>query len=270
MGGHQGHEEYVPQFQVRRGDFASRGRSSYTPSLQSERHHELLSALERETLNSLQLLSPHEIREQYPLRWDYVEDEFLESAPTAQGTVEIANSLGIKHPQFGHGDPKRMTTDFLVTRRDGSKFAVHVKYARDLEDPRGNQLRQIEQHYWKQRGVGTCIYTEEELTKKAKNNLILVQGFNKKTLPKIDGTILREIAALNEQYPIDQVLLRVEDRSGCPYPLLVEMLKYAVATGRVMLDLSERHLSWKVRWPTMTVNAESVADAEVLALAYEE
>ncbi|MEJ7930234.1 TnsA endonuclease N-terminal domain-containing protein [Ramlibacter sp. AN1015] len=262
-------ETYLPWFQLRRGDFVSRGRASYSPSALFERHHELLSALERTALHCLQLLNPHDIREQFPLQLYGVEEEFCENHPDAQGTVEIGRAMGVKHPLFREGDFKFMSTDFVVSRRSGKGLAVHVKYVKDLEDSRGAELRAIEAEYWSQRGFDICVFTEKEIGRTAKNNLILLQSYDRRQPQVLDSVFLRDVAELGSILPMNKALRQLSSPYGRTYPDLVDLVKYAVVTGRLILDLSIKNLSWSQIWPNMTVHPCVEQEADLMQLEME-
>jgi hypothetical protein len=257
-------ETYSPWIQLRRGDLASRGQSSYTPSAIFNRHHVLLSALERTALHCLQLLNPLDIREQFPLALHGVEEEFFESCQLAQGTTEIADGKTIKHPMFRAGDPIVMSTDFVVTRRDSIGLAVHVKYEKDLLDRRGTELRQIEMEYWRQRRFEFCVFTEKDIGSKARDNLILLQSYDRRNRPQVDPYLLREIVELGSYLPMKVALQKISARCRWQYEDLVDLLKFSASTGRVILDLSTFSLSWSQVWPPMRIHASVDMDAPLL------
>jgi hypothetical protein len=259
-------ETYIPWYQLRRGDFASKGRASYVPSVLFDRHHEVLSALERTALRCLQLMHPLDIREQFPLQLDEVEAEFADQYPDAQGTAVIARKLGIRHPQFREGDLKILSTDFLVSRRSEPCLAVHVKYTRDLEGVRATELRAIEAEYWLQRGVERCIFTEKDIDRTAKGNLILLQSYDRRRPPVLSASLLRQVAEIGAVVPMNAALYGLSRSSGRAYPDLVDLVKYAVVTGRLVLDLSARSLSWSQVWPAMSVHPTLDAEDDVLKL----
>lgn len=263
-------EAYSPWIQLSRGDFASRGRSSYVPSTLFDRHHHLLSALERTALRCLQLLNPHDIREQFPLQLYAVEPEFRESFPEAQGTTQIARNLGIRHPKFREADPKVMSTDFLVDRKTGRRLAVHVKYAKDLQSKRAIELRTIEAEYWHQRGVEFCVFTEKDIDRTARDNLILLQSYDRRQRQVLSASILREVAETGSLIPMREVLRRLSLSTGKTFEDLVDLVKYAVVTGRLILNLSTRSLSWSQVWPVMTLHPDLEMEADLLQLELDE
>ena len=88
---------------------------------------------------------------------------------TRTETKAIADELGIRHPQ----DPKTkelvvMTTDFVVTVRDGIHEVVHaytVKYAKQLASRRVMEKFKIERVYWSRRNVSWRIITERDINR---------------------------------------------------------------------------------------------------------
>jgi TnsA endonuclease N terminal len=81
-----------------------------------------------------------DIREQFPLK---LED-----------TLVLAKEAGIKHPAL-QGHDYIMTTDFLVDTHSPSqpKFAIQVKYAKDLQEPRVVEKLELERLLVDQVGV---------------------------------------------------------------------------------------------------------------------
>lgn len=257
-------EDYKPWIQVGRNEFASHGLTESRPSILFDRHVTVLSLLEIEALRVLQLTNPRDIREQFRLLHEGVEDEFLQSAPHANGSVEIAESFGLKHPLIRHGKPLTMTTDFLVNRRDACPVAVHVKYAKDLPVERNSELRKIEKEYWRQRGVEFTVFTEREINKTAKGNLILFECFHKDCRWRKDIHLHMEVAQLAVGLPMLEVLEVVSGRRGISTAVAADVVKFAISTGRIRLDISAFAMDWSQVWPRMQVFSYSEDTTELL------
>lgn len=250
-------ETYTPWIQVGRNEFPSHGITEFRPSALFERHQTVLSLLELEALRVLQLMNPRDVREQFKLVHEGVEAEFSHSAPHAAGSVEIAASFGLKHPMIRLGKPLSMTTDFLLNRRDACPLAVHVKYKKDLEKERNAELRRIEHEYWRQRGVEFTVFTEQEINKTAKGNLILFECFHKESVWRKDVRLHMEIAQLAGVLPMLQVLEIIRQRRALPTAVTADVIKFAISTGRLRLDLSAFAMDWSQIWPPMLVVAYS-------------
>lgn len=127
---------------IKSREFGSMGVSTSYPDYKTGRNIELLS---RGELYFYLLLrwndNVSDIREQFPL------------LPLKE-TTEIAKELGMTPSYNGR---KVMTTDMLVTKTDGSEFALSVKASKNDVTPRQMELMAIEQEYWKRRGVPYVI-----------------------------------------------------------------------------------------------------------------
>jgi len=148
--------DYTPWLMV--SDVPSLGRSHRIFWPVTGRQHHFLSdneyyAFLRDCFDE----STVDVREQFPL--------------PRQNTLEIAASLGVRHPRFG-GVNIVMTTDLLVTRStsDGPKdFAYAVKPDKELRRRRVVEKLEIERVYWERQGVAWAIILESSLRK---NNVI--------------------------------------------------------------------------------------------------
>lgn len=199
--------------------------------------------------------TPWDIREQFPLQWNGSNDWFERVAPHARGTVEVAKSLGIKHPQFSTNDFKRMTTDFVVQFRNGSWCAFHVKYEHDLDEPRNIELRTIEDAYWAERGIPLMVITEKNINRAVIANLAMMMTYDHATLASINARWLGDLAIFSAKYPMDQVVDLLSDRHGGNRCHHANLTKFAVATGLVRLDMSGGQLDWTAVWPQITIRA---------------
>lgn len=259
-------ESYLPFIQVRRHDFASHGRSHRFLSPFWPRHHDLLSDLELHVLLHVQLLRPHDIREQFPLMHCGIESDFLNFNPEAQGTVEIAKSLGIKHAVFGKNDHTTMSTDMLVTLGTGAYVAIHIKYRKDLEIPRNIDKRAIEQKYWEQRGVRFVVITEENMNRIAVWNLMMFASVDRDLVGEVTQTWLHKISLMDVDRPMMSKLRELEKKTGEGYDVLVNRIKYSVLSGQLRLNLSERVLQWDLAWPEMTIDINGATDLQQVGM----
>ncbi len=113
-------------------------------------------------------LSQGEEEYYYILRWDDENVDIREQIPLDPGeTRAIAEKEGIRPPNH------IMTTDFLVTRADGTLRAYSVKPDRHLDD-RALQLQYIEQKYWETKGATFLIIFKEDVNEIFASNIRLV------------------------------------------------------------------------------------------------
>jgi hypothetical protein len=245
-------KNYTAFIQIRRHDFASRGRSHYWRSAIMNRNHDLLSDLERNALLYCQLLNPHDIREQYPLALRGVEYEFEADYPDAQGTLDVANSLGFRHPRISADEPRIMTTDLLVSTRSDQDLAIYVKYTKDLANTRKKELYAIEKAYWQQRGVRPVVFTEQDVQDKVIGNLLMFASFDPASISGASDEWLRQVSTLADTYPIDIVLRKSANEEGASNQTLVDRVKWACATGRISFDFAKKRFVWDEMWPRLS------------------
>jgi len=166
------YEDYIPFHRVGRSDPSSHGRSHL--ERWHGRAHELLSDGELVAfLFATMLPNIIDIREQFPLQFQYSQHELLDydaygSEDLFGGTEQISQTLRIKHPKVnGNGRSARwpMTTDLLLTLKndDGQLYllAVSCKPKNFVFKDRNKQLFKIEHDYWKVRGVDWLLITPD-------------------------------------------------------------------------------------------------------------
>ena len=84
-------------------------------------------------------------------------------------TDALAKKLGYR--RFNNGRTA-MTTDFLVTMKDGRRIAYSVKASRgDTEDRRTQDKLEMEQRYWEARGIECRMVYKEDLNPVLCSNL---------------------------------------------------------------------------------------------------
>jgi hypothetical protein len=116
-----------------------------------------------------------DIREQFPLSLSshplelslVKAEEFGRIAP---GTLELADSLGIRHPRLGAPKNKDwwvMSTDLLLTIEQGGLtqlVAVSVKYDEELSVGRTRELLRLEREYWRCQAISWLLITPSTYT----------------------------------------------------------------------------------------------------------
>ncbi len=149
-------KDYKPWITIH--DFASQGISSRVPGRKTERIHHLFSRNETAFFYILDASDKVlDIREQYPL------------LPVTE-TVDIAESLGIRHPRDTVSKyPYVMTSDFVISTPQGD-VVRSVKLSSELEKPRVLEKLEIERCYWEKRNIEWRIVTEKQIDfQKARN-----------------------------------------------------------------------------------------------------
>lgn len=134
---------YNPYIQV--GEFGSKGTAS--------------CIVDYKTGRTVHLLSQAEVIAWHLLRWDDENLDIREQYPLPQEeTLKIAREYGLNHPSTKSG-PAVMTSDFLVTRKEGN-FVVSVKSS--LSNLNVSNLY-IEQQYWLRKGAPWKLVTKEQM-----------------------------------------------------------------------------------------------------------
>lgn len=152
--------DYLPWHRVTRGDPSSIGRSHLL--IWRGRFRELLSDGELAVQHFISMLpGVVDSREQFPL-------PLHSDHPIGQGTLELAEQLGIKHPMLrekGIKQPWILTTDFVVDLNEHgqrSQIAIACK-PKDWKDrKRTIELLELEREYWSKQGVQWLLITPEE------------------------------------------------------------------------------------------------------------
>lgn len=110
----------------------------------------------------------------YILRWDDENINIQEQFPLDMDKVNVIfEQLGIpkiKNSKFV------MSTDFLVTKRDGSKVACSIKNDRNLNE-RTLELLTVEKMYWLTQNVEYELLFKEDVNQILADNIRLIVGF---------------------------------------------------------------------------------------------
>jgi hypothetical protein len=212
----------------------SQGRLSRLSGQKTGRTHLLLSGLETDYFYLLEWQEDVvDIREQFAL--------------PQSDTVAIADALGKKHPQVA-GKLHRMTSDFVVTRRDSfgdSDVVRSCKMSSDLEDTRTLEKLEIERRYWNGRGMEWKLVTERELPVVLLHNIRWVHPYMR---PASVGLALDEINLLllhlkvvianQPSKPLRDLCLTEDDRLGLPLGTHLSLVRHGIAAKRWNVDMS--------------------------------
>lgn len=172
-------------------DVASMGLATRVMRCKIRRIYHLMSKLERSFFYLFDWApSIIDIREQFPL------------LPLDE-TIAIAEECGVSHPPKSK-EPMVMTTDFLLTvaTPQGSiDYAIAIKPATKLSQPRVLEKLEIERHYWQSRNVDWRILTDRELPHVVPNNIAFLRGYFDlgQRLPLSADELQKSIAILDQQ-----------------------------------------------------------------------
>lgn len=152
----------------------------------------------------MELLSQGELAVFSMLRWDDNVLDIREQFPLNMYKVwQIADHEGIR---VSKNLENTMTTDFLVTFRDGTEKAYSVKDSRKvLENMRTVEKLYLEKKYWKQEGVSYEIVFKEEINMILVNNLrLIMEYYDERKVYDVVSLIKHKIAT-------KQILVNIEN-----------------------------------------------------------
>ena len=223
--------DYIPWIKIH--DFPSNGVCSRILGRTTGRIHHLLSRNESAYFYLLDCSTKvSDIREQFPLR--------------LQDTLDIARSLGIRHPwDYSSSFPIVMTTDFLITTKEGI-LARTVKETDALSDTRIREKFAIEHAYWKRYGVDWKIVTEKQIDFERSRNLQwLYYGQSLEELVpdcRKQDRILASVLDLYETsgLPLTDAIEIVEASHSLPPGGGMAAFKKLIILGLIRPDLSRR------------------------------
>ena len=221
-------KDYLPWVTIH--DFPSKGIVTRTLGRKTNRVCHLLSGLESDYFVILDdMENVEDIREQFPLR--------------LMDTTILAHELNISHPRIpGVAFPMVMTTDFLITRKDGTLLARSVKPSCELEDKRTCEKLMLECEYWKRRGVNWKIVTEKEINSQRALNLRWLYYGKGNNDP---NQYLSYEAAFLKLYddptiPFPTILEIIEEGFGLEKGKGMEIFKSLVRQRKILLDLEKK------------------------------
>lgn len=149
----------------------------------------------------IQCLSQSEANWYYQLRWNDNNVDIREQFPLDRAVTEIiAADHGILHPV---NEGFNMTTDFLITRADGSFAAYSIKYENKLRK-RCLQKLCIEKFYWNMQGVPFYFLLGVEVNKVLVENLRMIMKFYDKS------SVFDKVSAVKHLLATKQIEFDVE------------------------------------------------------------
>lgn len=226
--------EYVAYIQA--GDHVSLGQRNRLLSPRLCREVICLSIGEKRVYLILER-SPNvtDIREQYPL---YPIEE----------TIAIAEQLGVK-PCALNVQGKPMTTDFLVTCREGlteKEVAISFKPLSELADPRTLELAEIERVFHQRRGTVWGLVTDQEVPHTVVANLDLLMDFyaledlhplTAQDVDAISRALLPRLSIQNT--PLNIAALEVDRLLNYEEGTSLAVAWHLIATRRIQIDLEK-------------------------------
>lgn len=237
-------------------DVPSRGRSHRIQNPYTGRTHHFFSDLEARYFYIL-LWSERvvDIREQFPL------------FPVSD-TEQIARSLNVKHPQYSDSKVSCvMTTDFLITVRDGNQThfeARSLKYESDLEKRRTLEKQAIEERYWAQRGIQWKVVTEKAIDVIKANNIKKVMQYYHHSLDlgqddmSIFATSLKRTLLDHEGWELSKIAQKLDIQLGLLDGSSIALFFHLVAHKQIPVDMSSKAI-------TPASKIENIVALEILA-----
>ena len=226
---------YRPYLEI--GDVSSSGFATAVPSEDGSRSVHVLSRKEKGFLYLVRRRTDllHEPREQVPL---YGTEE----------TDEIARSLGFRPLRDPHGQPYVLTTDLVVDFRDGTTEACFVKPMAVLQGSvRECEKVLVEEEYWRRRGYGFRVVTDEEVPDDIIGNLEVLQanrrppaGFEDPRRRDEGLLDLRDALDGSRRTPLVSACLELDGRTRSPEGSHIALLKHLVHRRSLSMNLYRR------------------------------
>lgn len=230
--------DYKPWVQIQ--DFPSKGVVSRVRGRTTGRVHHLMSNLELKYFYLLDWSDKTvDIREQFPL---------IEIADA----IEIADKCGIRYPYDSvSGFPYVLTTDFLITTREGY-VARSIKPSTELLRPRVREKLEIERRHWRAQGVDWRIVTENEIPQtKIRNIEWLLSGCDflelvtdREKACDCEDFFVRLYSGGN--YTVIAVIHHVEKTYGLADGVGMALFKMLIRQNRIRVDLNRQICLTKV------------------------
>ena len=150
--------------------------------------------LNYKTGREVQLLSQAEVYYYYLLRWDDTVEDIREQFPLELAkTLKIADQLEFRHPRSRN---TRMTTDLLVTRKNGLLEAYSIKTDESvLNNPRTIEKLFIEKLYWNSESVPFHLCYKNDVNKTLVHNIMDVVSCYKTTAVQDNIGMIRHMIA---------------------------------------------------------------------------
>lgn len=174
--------------------------ATYKPYIQAREFNSLgttSNAIDWKTGRTMELLSQGELELWLILRWDDANLDIREQSKLdLKDTLKISDEIGIRHPK---NKKTSMTTDLLVTRKDGSEIVYSLKTSRaSLINERTTAKLFIEKCYWTRRNVKFKLMYKDELNNILAQNIRLVTAFYRRSSVFDDLSLLKHMIATKQ------------------------------------------------------------------------
>ncbi len=221
-------EKYIPFLKTR--DFSSIGRAHRPKGMLINRTYELFSDIEYHFFLLLDFATNiHDIREQFPL--------------DLEETMEIAESHNIVHSPLDSEEKFVMTTDFLLTMKDGSSIALSIKPSSELIKKRVLEKLHVEYSYWKRKSVTWILLTEKEIDLIILKNIKNFQEKYFHEFENVDEFIYQlETHDWDSNTSIQEILRDVSKKCKIPFGKGREIFTYLLAHKKIVFDYT-KHFS---------------------------
>lgn len=221
---------YVPWVRVQ--DVKSHGHSGKIEGIKTGRPHHTLSEQESCFFYLAEFSgSVIDIREQFPLL----------PLPLS---LEISQLLATEHPKHpSTKDPIIMTTDFLLTCRNGSRVwyeAVSVKPSDKLSDSRTAEKLDIERVWWELLGIPFHIFFASETNQIKSKNVQWITDPKRKQYPSPSNEIREKAKSLLTMgtMQISDICNTFVHEIDISHDDALTLLKFLLADKEVKVDLS--------------------------------
>lgn len=216
-------------------ELSSRGKTHRVVGWKTGRTHHFLSDIEWNFFLAADW-SPTvvDIREQFPL------------LPLSR-TVDIAKNLNVRHPQNSKNKREYvMTTDFVLTMKDGSTIAVSIKPSQELSKKSVWEKFEIERLYWSERGITCDMATEKQLCLPLSRNIEWLHKFRDLTGHRIDEARAVQIgdhllpSVIEGKQPLAFLALDLDETLGFEHGTCLLAVKHLIASRRWIVDLTKK------------------------------
>lgn len=228
---------YKPWLRV--SDVPSKGTCSIITGWKHGREHHLLSRNERNYFYCLEWQDDVlEIREQFPLL-------------PLERTLEIAASLGFKHPTY-KGKPALMTTDFLLIVCGGDRsrqyVARTVKPSRDLKKLRVQEKFEIERMYFAEKHIEWGVIVPELIPKAVWRNMHWLHECRdvRKLLPIVPNQVeevqewLSSVIGPCKTISLKNIAASCNHALGFRPGTSLKIIRHLIANKKIDVDITER------------------------------
>jgi hypothetical protein len=231
-------KEYIPWLDARAN--TNKAYTNREKGWKTERVHHFLSELELQYFLSLEWC-PNiiDIREQYPLL-------------PIERTIEIAESLGIEHPNFD-GDYVVMTTDFLITIETDKGITQKVRTIKPEDDLDIRQLEKfdIERQFFLEQGITDwAIVTNQDFNFNFIRNMEWLydartieyrDNVDYETVEKVSKLLFKEISAETEG--LSKIALKMDERLGLEEGTSLFIVRYMLANKFWVTDIVNQKIN---------------------------